>query len=199
MAPVAAIVANARNCALQQTRLPRELDLATGPACLATEVRRARPEEVRQLMQLAQVLIGGQLAAEYVVRRVVARHPDSLWTFVRDHRLIGGLAMLILNASGLEALLTGAFDAFDPDVEFLATPVEAPAAIYLWGFAQLSGSEGVLSVFSRLQSAPYGSANIYAVPVTANGLRFLTSWGFRSIPGHRRELHEYVRLTNRLH
>ncbi len=199
MAPVATFVANALDCAPQQIRPPRELDLVAVPACAATKVRRESPQDVRPLLELAQALIGGQLAAEDVVRTVAARHPDTLWTFVRDSRVVGGLAMLILNAAGLRALLTGTIDTHDPEEDFLATPAETPAAIYLWGFGQASGSEGILNVFARLQSAPYASANLYAVPVTANGLRFLKSWGFRSIAGHPRDLHEYVRLTNRLH
>jgi hypothetical protein len=199
MAPGATAVANARDCAPQQVKPPRDLDRLTAPPCAACKVRRARPDDAGQLLALARVLIGGQLAAEAVVRAVAARHPDSLWTFLRDDRLIGGLAMLILNGVGLKALLCGTIDAQNPEADFLATPFEAPAGIYLWGFGQMSGSEGILNVFARLQAAPYKSANIYAVPVTSNGLRFLKSWGFQSIPGHPRDLHEYIRLTNRPH
>jgi hypothetical protein len=57
----------------------------------------------------------------------------------------------------------------------------------------------VLSALARLQSPAYAASNIYAVPVTTGGLRFLQKWGFESVVGHPRNLFQYIRLANRTH
>jgi len=199
MAPDAAIVANARYCAPQQKRAPRELDRAAEPEFGATTVREVLPEEIAPLLALAETLIGGELASEGVIRRVVAWRPDSLWTFLRDGRVVGGLAMLMLNAQGRNALLAARMDTRDPPMELVARAEENPAAIYLWALAHLSASDGVLKMLVRLQSPPYNRANLYAVPYTMSGSRFQQRWGFRPVPGHPRQLAQYIRLANRPH
>ena len=196
MAPVATSVAGEGACAPQQSRPPRELDLAVAPGFGATIVRMVRSEDIGPLLGLAEALIGG-LASEHVVRRVVARRPDSLWTFLHDGRMVGGLAMLMLNPQGRDALLAGHVDSRNPPEEFLAGPAESPAAIYLWALAHLSASDGVLKMLVRLQSPPYERANLYAVPHTVSGARFQQRWGFRPVPGHPRQLSQYIRLANR--
>jgi hypothetical protein len=199
MVPGATAVANAGVCALQRSGAPRSIDTLMGPVrAVRTVVERARPDHVHELMALAQRLIGGQLAPEHIIREVARRHPDSVWTFSRRGRVIGGTAILMLNPAGLQALLSATLDTFNPDPGLLSEPGEAPAGIYLWGFGQLSGSDGVLSVFLRFQQAPYRSANVYARPVTEHGLRFLTSLGFQPVPAHPGGLYGYVRPRNEL-
>jgi hypothetical protein len=200
MVPGATAVANAGVCALQHSGATRSIDTLTGPLRRAprTVVERARPEHVPELMALAQRLIGGQLAPEHIIREVASRHPDAVWIFSRQACFIGGIAILMLNAAGLKALLSATLDTFNPDPGLLSEPGEAPAGIYLWGFGQLSGSEGVLRVLQRFQEAPYRSANVYARPVTEHGLRFLTSLGFQPVPAHPGGLYGYVRPRNEL-
>ncbi len=199
MAPVAASVANVRDCALQRTRPLRELDRACTHALMATVVRREAGDGVAPLLQLAGTLIGVELATEDVVRRVLAYHPDTLWAFTRHRRLVGGAAMLMLNAIGLEALLAGTLNHRDPPMSCLASPGIKPAGIYLWAFCESSGSDGVLNVLARLQSPLYASSDIYALPVTSCGLGFLQRWGFQPVVGHPRNLFQYIRLANRSH
>jgi hypothetical protein len=199
MAPVAAAVANAGICAPQHKRPARELDRAGVPQFGTTVVRSANSQDLRSLLELAQTLIGQEMASEDVVRRITVQRPDSLWAFLRDGQLVGGLAMLMLNARGLEALLAGCIDAQDPPMGLISKPAEVPAAIYLWGGAHSSASDGMLRMWVRLQSAPYESADIFAVPVTMSGLRFVQRWGFQPIPHHPRNLFRYIRITNRRH
>jgi hypothetical protein len=199
MAPVAAVVANARICAPQQSSASRELDRALAPAFGTAVVRKARPEDVGPLIDLAESLIGGELASEAVVRRVVAWRADSLWAFLRDGRVVGGFAMLMLTPMGLKALLATTMDTRNPPTELLAESDEAPAAIYLWGTAHVSATDAMLKMLVRLQSPPYQMANLYAVPHTLSGSRFQQRWGFEPIPGHPRKLSQYIRLANRLH
>jgi hypothetical protein len=199
MAPLAAAVANARICAPQQNGALRELDRAVVPAFGTAVVRKAQPEDVGLLIDLAESLIGGELASEAVVRRVVAWRADSLWAFLRNGRVVGGFAMLMLNPMGLNALLAATMDTRNPPTELLAESSETPAAIYLWGTAHVSATDAMLKMLVRLQSPPYQMANLYAVPHTLSGSRFQQRWGFHPIPGHPRQLSEYIRLCNRLH
>jgi hypothetical protein len=199
MAPVATAVASARVVAPQQNRRTRELDHAKYPQFGATQVRKARPEDIGPLLRLAEALMESELAKEETVLRVVDWRPDSLWTFSRENRVVGGIAMLMLNSEGLNTLLAGTMDMHDPEVRFLANCFETPAGIYLWGLAHLSASDAVLKMLVRLRSPPYASINLYAVPFTLSGLRFQQRWGFQPIPGHPRHLSQYVRLANRPH
>ena len=162
-------------------------------------VRHAESEDLGRLLELARVRIGGGLATEATVRRVMARRSDSLWSFSDAGRIVGGLAMLLLNRAGAKALLAGSINPSDPADTLLAGPTEAPAAIYVWAVAQAVPSGGVEQVFARLQSSPYRTANVYAVPSTLAGRLWMQGWGFKPIPGHPRNLHRYVRWANRHH
>jgi hypothetical protein len=135
------------------------------------------------------------------VTRVVAQHPDSAWTFVRNGRVVGCLAMLMLNGTGLEALLADSgIDFRDPAPRFLAHPSDSPVAIYIWGLlAPALAIDGVGEVMLRLRSPKYDSADIYAFQTTVQGARFQGRLGFEPVPGHRRNLYRYVRLGNRVH
>jgi hypothetical protein len=175
---------------------PTELDLATIPASGATIVSRARSQDVHPLVEVAKVLIGGQLAGEEVVRRVWSRQPDSLWAFFRDGQIVGGFAMFMLNAVGVEALLAGKLDASDPRDAYLADSAETPAGIYLWAIAHTGASDGIVKVFAQLQAPRYRSAPIFAAPVTDGGREFLRKWGFASVAAGPPNLFRYIRRVN---
>jgi hypothetical protein len=164
-----------------------------------TSVRRTRSEDIPPLLTAAQLVIASRMASEHVVRRIADHHPDSLWTLCdRNDRIVGYVAMLMLNRVGLEALLSDRIDFCDPAPSFLAPPHEAPAAIYIWGvMAPALAIEGVAEVMLRLRSAQYDSANIYAFQTTAQGARFQERLGFQPVPGHPRNLFQYIRLANR--
>ena len=197
MAPVATFIASERLFAPQQNQSPRELDQAVAPYLSGTIVRMARNEDFRSLLQLAQTLIGGEHATENTVRRVALHRPDSIWSFMQGSRIVGVFAMLLLNRVGVRALLAKEMNTRDPSLEFLAVAGETPVGIYFWAVAHSSASDGILQMFGRLQSPPYDSANIYAFPVTASGLRFLRGWGFKPVTGHSCDLYRYVRLAKR--
>ena len=166
-----------------------------------TAVRRTRVEEVGLLLAAARTAIGGAIASEAVVTRVVAQNPDSAWTFIRRGRLVGGLAMLMLNVAGLRALLLdSSIDFQDPARELLVRPSDAPAAIHIWGvLAPALAIDGVGEVMLRLRSPQYNSADLYAFRTTIQGARFQERLGFQAVPGHARNLYRYVRFANRLH
>jgi hypothetical protein len=161
-------------------------------------VRRTSRDDIGPLYREVQAAIGGKMASEEVV--IAAHHPDALWTFSRNDRLVGCLAMLMLNRVGLQALLSDRIDLRDPSPDFLANPHDAPAAIYIWVvLAPTFAVDGIAEVMLRLRSAQYDSANIYAFQTTARGARFQRRLGFEPVPGHPRNLHQYIRLCNRRH
>jgi len=165
-----------------------------------TVVRRTCPEEIRLLLDTAQGAIGGVLASEAAVRRVAAQHPDALWTFIRNGRAVGCLAMLMLNEAGLEALLAEIIDFRDPAPSWLCNPAVPPAAIYVWGLmASPLAVDGVAEVILRLNASGYHLADIYAFQATEQGAGLMRRLGFGPLPGFSRKLFRYIRLANRSH
>ena len=165
-----------------------------------TVVRRTWPDDIPPLLQAAQAAMRTALASETVVKRVAAQHPDAFWTFLRNDRLVGFLAMLMLNRAGLEALLSGHIDLQDPAPRFLSGSNDRPVAIYIWGvFASALAVDGVAEVMLRLRSPQYDSTDIYASQATKRGARFLQRLNFQPVPGSLRNLYRYIRLANRPH
>jgi hypothetical protein len=143
--------------------------------------------------------MGVTLAPAITVARIARAHPDSLWGFWRHDCFVGGFAFLMLNRRGVEALLGDAIDLADPPPSVLAAPGDRPAAIYVWALLRSSAvaAEGIARVIVRLQQFPYERSDLFALPATPDGLRFMRGLGFRPIPGHPRALHHYVRFANR--
>jgi hypothetical protein len=196
MAPVATSRA-AQEGRRRQGRQRRELDGIGTPVSGPTFVRRARPEEVGPLLCLAHSVIGGSLAGEATVRRVMALQSDSVWAFLQASKLRGGMALLILNSTGEKALLAGALDTRDPAQAMLARAAQPASAIYVWAVAHRSAGDGIVKIFAKLKVPRYVSANVYAVPATEAGRRWMQGWGFAPIRGDPRNLHRYVRWANR--
>jgi hypothetical protein len=177
-----------------------EFQGVTGLRSGRTMVTRTCPDEIALILKAAQMAIGTAMAPEAVVRRVAAHHPDALWSFSRNERLVGCLAMLMLNEPGLEALLSDNMDFRDPASDFLADPAATPAGIYIWGIlAPPLAVDGVAEVMLRLRSPKYDSVNIYAFQTTERGARLQRRLGFAPVIGHPRKLFQYVRLANRPH
>lgn len=196
MGPVVAPVAG-RRIGAPQLWPPMELDLAVVPTPSPTFVRRARDADIHALVEAAKALIPGKLADEEVVRRVWSRQPDSLWGFFQNGTIVGGFAMFMLSAIGVEALMAGKVDASDPRDEYLAGPTEAPKGVYLWAIAHSGASDGVVKVFTRLHAPAYRLATIYGAPVTRSGKGFLQKWGFVPVPDGPPNLFQYIRRANR--
>jgi hypothetical protein len=176
----------------------KEFDRVSAPLRRRVEARRAIFSDIPELLGDAEVAMGISLAHEDTVRRIVQAHPDSLWSFWRNGKLVGGFAMLMLNPSGLLALLRDCIDLKDPPTSLLMAPGQPPAAIYVWAvFGPFAHAEGIARVIERLRQPPYAQSDVYALPATADGLRFMRRLGFRTVAGHRRSLHRYVRLANR--
>ena len=177
----------------------REFDEVTLPAGQRVEARRIRIGDIPLLLAQGEAGMGITLAPAITVARIARAHPDSLWGFWRNDRFVGGFAFLMLNRRGVAALLGDAIDLADPPASVLAAPGDRPAAIYVWALLRSSAvaAEGIARVIVRLQQFPYERSDLFALPATADGLRFMSGLGFRPVPGHPRSLHHYVRFANR--
>ena len=177
----------------------KEFDLVSLPPRQRVEAARAQASDIGALLANAETAMGVSLAPEATIARIMRAHPDTLWTFKRNGRLIGGFAFLMLNANGLAALLADKLDLSDPPISVLAASEASPAGIYVWALlGSAVGSEGIARVIVRMQHQPYRRSDLFALPATEDGLRFMRGLGFVPVPGHPRSLHRYARLANRV-
>jgi hypothetical protein len=177
----------------------REFDQVTLPAGQRVEARRVRIGDIPLLLGHGEAGMGVALAPAITVARIARAHPDSLWGFWRHDRFVGGFAFLMLNRHGVAALIGDALDLGDPPTSVLAAPGDRPAGIYVWALLRSSAvaAEGIARVIVRLQQFPYERSDLFALPATPDGLRFMRGLGFRPVPGHPRSLHHYLRFANR--
>lgn len=179
----------------------KEFDDVTLPAGQRVEARRIRIADIPLLLGQGEAGMGVALAPAITVARIARAHPDSLWGFWRHDRFVGGFAFLMLNRRGVEALLDDTIDLTDPPAGVLAVPGDRPAGIYVWALLRCSAvaAEGIARVIVRLQQFPYDRSDLFALPATSDGLRFMRGLGFEPVPEHPRALHRYVRVANRKH
>jgi len=177
----------------------KEFDLVALPVRRRIDARRGQIGDIPPLLRYAETAMGVPLAPEATVTRIARAHPDSVWSFWRRERLVGGVALLMLNAHGLAALLDDSLDLRDPPSAAFAAAGARPAAIYVWAILGAAfASEGIAHAIVRLQQFPYERADLFALPATEDGLRFTRGLGFHLVPEHPRALYRYVRLANRV-
>jgi hypothetical protein len=177
----------------------KEFDDVTLPAAQRVEAKRIRIADIAVLLGQGEAGMGVALAPAITVARIARAHPDSLWGFWRHDCFVGGFAFLMLNRRGIEALIGDTLDLSDPPASALAAPGDRPAGIYVWALLRSSAvaAEGIARVIVRLQQFPYEHSDLFALPATADGLRFMCGLGFRPVPEHPRALHRYIRVANR--
>ncbi len=140
---------------------------------------------VADVMARARVSIPGLAATEEVLR-VIRFNPDCFFAVSRRSRFNpqhpkgeGFIAMLPLNALGLQLLAIDALNAGSPNVKFLSSPGQRPAAIYWWGvFAPGPLAAGMALFMQHLAGRQYAGLDIFARPVTPDGRNFLHVLGF---------------------
>ncbi|MGH9865337.1 MAG: hypothetical protein ACRD4H_07975, partial [Candidatus Acidiferrales bacterium] len=142
-------------------------------------VRIAEDKEIPELAALAERHIPGIVNGCEIARKVHLHHQGSVFTVVRDERIVGAVAFLYLNSAGLAELRSGTFSYRAPEVEVLTLPWEPAAAIYLWAICLPAGTIGAMgNVMRWLQRPLYRQADIFARPVTIGGMRFMRGTGF---------------------
>ncbi|MGF7147434.1 putative GNAT family N-acyltransferase [Sphingomonas zeicaulis] len=93
-----------------------------------------RPSEREITDALAHVRQSMAIASPETVAAVRSRNPD-LFRLMRRGETVADwpfIAFLPLNEAGAAAFVTGQFDGATPQAEWIATPAETPAAIYIW-------------------------------------------------------------------
>ena len=117
----------------------------------------------------------------------MAHNPESVLGIAhRDRHARGDMTadgfvgFLSLNAEGVRRLISGTFDAAEPDLALLCQQNETRAGIYLWAmWARDHLVAGIPLAFDRLWSPLHGDADIYARAVTMSGKRLLETMGFK--------------------
>jgi len=176
----------------------KDLDFIRIPDRARVLVRRADAADLDPLLSFASNAVGSALAPKEVVARVAAAHPDTVWVFKLDGKIVGGMALLMLNAEGLQALLCGTIDLLDPPVRYIVDPSVPPAGIYAWAVVGPSvAAEGILRILAELRAPLYARSDFFSMPNTDDGVRFTERMGFRIMPGLPHRLYRYVRAANR--
>jgi hypothetical protein len=176
----------------------KDLDFVGIPRCTRVVAARVCPEELGTLLSVAGRAVGTALATKDSVARIATAHPDAVWTFKLHGRIVGGVALLMLNPEGMQALLRGDINLLDPPVRYVTDPAAPPAGIYVWAVVGPSvAAEGILRVLAKMKAPHYARSDFYAMPNTADGVRFTERMGFRPIPGLPHRLYRYVRCGNR--
>ncbi|MGJ5011251.1 hypothetical protein ACQR05_26025 [Bradyrhizobium oligotrophicum] len=156
-------------------------------------------DRLGELAALARREIPGVRASEHELAEFLRHDPDSIFALYRGRNLLGGIAFLYLNCSGLDALLLDEFNLNDPPRRFLARPHEDVAAIYVWALvAQGRGAIGLGNVAQALQGARFRAADYYAQPSSPEGRAFLGALGFTPVPSFQPDLWWYQRPWNRM-
>jgi hypothetical protein len=174
-----------------------ELDRLS-PAAAITVGLAMRPQ-LADLVAIARREIPGVSASEAGLALFLRDDPESIFTFRRAGRLLGGIAFLYLNCRGHDALLLDDIDLKNPSRDFLARPDEDVSAIYVWALAGYGRAVvGLGNVAEYLRRPRFMAADYFAQPSTAAGRDLLIAIGFRPIPSYQPDLWSYQRPWNRL-
>jgi hypothetical protein len=170
--------------------LPRRHDIAVQPA---------QATELPMLAEIANRLVPGVRMSEADLLRYFNLVPDSILTFNRNHKLLGAVAFIYLNARGYRALIFDEIDLTRPDVRFIAASSEQVSAIYVWAIAGRGRAmAGLGNVSSLLSDQRLAAADLYAQPSSADGRNLMIAIGFEPFLSFQRELWRYQRPWNRM-
>jgi hypothetical protein len=169
------------------------------PATTAITVRLATPRQLPVLADIARAEIPGVQLSEQGLAQFLNHDPESIFTFERSGKLLGGIAFLYFNCRGHDALLLDAIDLKAPSREFLARSGEDVSAMYVWALAGYGRAAlGLGNVKEYLKKPRFLGADYFAQPSTPAGRDLLVALGFRPIPSFQPDLWSYERPWNRL-
>lgn len=178
--------------------LSDEFDKLCVPLRPRVGVRRPLASDFEAISALIQKNIDGPVASAATVRRVLAINPNSIMLMATKAGVQGVWGMLMLRSEGLEALLSGEFDALDPPSHQIAECAEAPAAIYVWMLVCPGvAAEGICQLADFLRKPLYRHSNLFSRPTTKAGIAINLRRGFRPVGDPALGLLRYVRVANR--
>lgn len=162
------------------------------------EVRTARHPEIAELAAMAHRLVPGVEIGAAELERYVAFDPQSLLTFSRKGKLLGGMAFLFLNDRGHDALLLDEICLTAPQTRYLAAADEDVAAIYIWAIAATGRAiAGLGKAAAHLRQIRFRGADCYAQPSTVAGREIMKATGFVPIASFQPDLWCYERPWHR--
>jgi hypothetical protein len=157
----------------------------------------ATQQELAQLAAIAKREIPGVNASAGLAQCLTA-DPESIFSFRRAGKIVGGIAFLHLNCGGHDALLLDNIDLKNPQGQYLARGDDTVAAIYVWALAGYGRAVlGLGSVAAHLRSSRFMDADYYAQPSSKDGRELLIALGFRPIPSFQPDLWCYQRPWHR--
>jgi hypothetical protein len=143
--------------------------------------------------KIPEVTVTGPFLAAFATRDI-----DSILAFRHRGKVVGGVAFLFLNETGLDDLLLGQFDFAAPSERVLARPIDDVAAIYTWATAlDGRGILGLGNVAEHLSKRRFRFADLYGRPNTEDGRRLVQSVGFKPIAAFQDNLWIYERAWKR--
>ena len=176
---------------------PARHELDWLPPSSAVDAGPARLDELDQLAAIAKREIPG-VNASAGLAQCLSADPESIFSFRRAGKVLGGIAFLHLNDSGHEALLLDAIDLKHPESRYLARADESVAAIYVWALAGYGRAVlGLGSVAAHLRSSRFMDADYYAQPSSKDGRELLIALGFRPTQSFQPDLWWYQRPWHR--
>ncbi len=172
--------------------MTRHRQLAAGVAARFREdlarhdVRPAAAEEAGAARAFAAELIGaGIVSGEDLARVQRVSGGASLFLAEEDGQLTGVLAFVLLNATGLEAVRNGAFNALSPAEAHIARPDEPARAFYGWGVAATTKASArrLIDGAREIMGGAAGGLPKFARPTTEAGHRLMRErLGFVDLP-----------------
>ncbi|QQO21545.1 hypothetical protein JJB98_17180 [Bradyrhizobium diazoefficiens] len=162
------------------------------------DVRCAQFSEIAALAQMAYRLVPGVQIGASELARYFTLDPQSILTFSRKGRLVGGMAFLFLNDRGHDALLLDDICLTAPETHYLASAKEDVAAIYIWAIATTGrGIAGLGKAAAHLRQLRFRGADCYAQPSTVAGRDIMKATGFAPVPSFQPDLWCYERPWHR--
>ena len=162
------------------------------------DVRCAQFSEIAQLSEMAHRLVPGVQIGAAGLAGYLAFDPQSILTFSRKGRLLGGMAFLFLNDCGHDALLLDEICLTAPEARHLAAADEEVSAIYIWAIAATGrGIAGLGKAAAHLRQIRFRGADCYAQPSTVAGREIMMATGFEPVPSFQPDLWCYERPWHR--
>lgn len=171
-------------------------------ALAPTRAAVAAPAQLGELGELAAIAkkeIPGVRISEMALEQFWKHDQNSIFAFRSGANLLGGIAFLYLNSSGMDALLLDEIDLTQPSREYLAGAGEEVEAIYVWALAARGrGAVAIANVARFLRGPRFVSADYYAQPSSRDGRALLVTLGFKPIASFQPDLWCYQRPWNRV-
>ncbi|MGY0574318.1 hypothetical protein ACTGJ9_027275 [Bradyrhizobium sp. RDM12] len=162
------------------------------------EVRCAQFGEIAALAEMAHRLVPGVQIGAMELAKYFAFDPQSILTFTRNGKLLGGMAFLFLDDRGHDALLLDDISLTAPETRYLASGNEDVSAIYIWAIAATGrGIAGLDKAAAHLRQIRFRGADCYAQPSTVAGREIMKATGFSPIASFQPDLWCYERPWHR--